>query len=113
MMIDDYRNKLRGAISLTAAAGCVVLLGARSSSGSGGSGTAGGGSSGAKTTATGAPIVMGSLQTLSGPLGTAAAGDPTLISNWVQDVNSHGGINGHPVKISVADDTAGGAKAQG
>jgi branched-chain amino acid transport system substrate-binding protein len=62
--------------------------------------------------ATGVPIVMGSLQTLSGPLGTAAAGDPTLISNWVQDVNSHGGINGHPVKISVADDAGDVTKAQ-
>jgi branched-chain amino acid transport system substrate-binding protein len=55
---------------------------------------------------------MGSLQTLSGPLGTTAAGDPTLISNWVQHVNSQGGINGHPVKITVADDAGDVTKAQ-
>jgi branched-chain amino acid transport system substrate-binding protein len=47
---------------------------------------------------------MGSLQTMSGTYGTNAAGDGTLISNWVQDVNNQGGINGHPVKISVVDD---------
>jgi branched-chain amino acid transport system substrate-binding protein len=49
---------------------------------------------------------------MSGPIGTAAAGDGTLINNWVQDVNNQGGINGHPVKISVVDDGGDVTKAQ-
>jgi branched-chain amino acid transport system substrate-binding protein len=49
---------------------------------------------------------------MSGAIGTTAAGDETLINNWVQDVNSQGGINGHPVKISVVDDGGDVTKAQ-
>ena len=53
---------------------------------------------------TGAPIVLGSVETLTSSLGTFDAISDKAINAWANWVNSHGGINGHPVKIIIRDD---------
>jgi len=63
------------------------------------------GSSSGSASPTGAPIVLGSVESLTSPL----AGNINPISNkaidaWANWVNSHGGINGHPVKVIIEDD---------
>lgn len=52
----------------------------------------------------GAPITIGVVGTLSGPVGAAyAAGPPTLLA-WRRLVNERGGLGGHPVDIIFGDD---------
>ncbi len=87
---------------------CVVgmLLAGCSSSHSG---TVSGGTTGTTSPAggtgslTGAPIEVGSIMAASGPLG-----DPlftTAANAWVKWTNAHGGINGHPVHLTLLDDS--------
>jgi branched-chain amino acid transport system substrate-binding protein len=52
----------------------------------------------------GTPIVLGSVETLTSSLGTFDAISDKAIDAWASWVNSHGGINGHPVKIIIKDD---------
>ncbi len=61
--------------------------------------------------ATGAPLVIGAVASETGP-GTAASADvPTTLRDWQNWVNSHGGINGHAVKVTTADDQTNPAKS--
>jgi branched-chain amino acid transport system substrate-binding protein len=58
---------------------------------------------------TGTPITVGISEPLSGPLqaqGFAADGQACLkgYELWASDVNSHGGLLGHPVKLIVMND---------
>jgi branched-chain amino acid transport system substrate-binding protein len=77
--------------------------------------TACGDDAGAKSqsgsTIKGDPIVIGTIGSYSGvqaaALGKSAAG----IEAWVDQVNSTGGLNGHPVKLIVKDDAGDPAKA--
>jgi branched-chain amino acid transport system substrate-binding protein len=55
---------------------------------------------------TGAPIVLGNVGSYSGPVSSGIEQVPTLLQRWVKDVNSTGGINGHPVKVISQDDAA-------
>lgn len=79
--------------------------------------TAGGTTTASPTTkagpATGEPIVIGSLVQADGPL----AGDLGLqtrlaLDAWAEDLNSHGGIDGRPVKVVIEDDGGQPAVAQ-
>ena len=50
------------------------------------------------------PIVLGSFGVGSGPLGALVAPIPVAIRAWMADVNSRGGLAGHPVKVVLDDD---------
>jgi branched-chain amino acid transport system substrate-binding protein len=58
------------------------------------------------------PIVLGDIATLSGPnvIIPSPSVKPTLQA-WVDYVNAHGGIHGHPVELIVKDDHGSAAQA--
>jgi branched-chain amino acid transport system substrate-binding protein len=68
-------------------------------------------SSATGSTATGTPIVIGSVGTYT--QGTGGFTDPgqPAIEAWASWVNAHGGINGHPVKLIVEDNKGDQAQA--
>src|SRR5581483_794451 len=51
-----------------------------------------------------APIAVGSVATLSGPLGAFTKDYIFSVGVWVKWRNAHGGVNGHPIRHLVADD---------
>jgi branched-chain amino acid transport system substrate-binding protein len=60
---------------------------------------------------TGAPLVLGAVVSQSGP-GTVTSNDvPDTLRDWQNWVNGHGGINGHPVRVTVVDDQTNPAKS--
>jgi len=48
----------------------------------------------------------------AGPLGTISGPAPPAIRAWVADVNSRGGLGGHPVRVIMVDDGGDPARAQ-
>jgi branched-chain amino acid transport system substrate-binding protein len=50
------------------------------------------------------PIKLGQLGLFSGVLGAITSVAPKTMSAWVAYTNAHGGLNGHPIKLIVADD---------
>ena len=54
--------------------------------------------------ATKAPIAVGSVATLSGPLGAFTKDYIFSVGVWVKYRNNRGGINGHPIRHLIADD---------
>jgi branched-chain amino acid transport system substrate-binding protein len=66
--------------------------------------TATGASTGGGGSATGTPILVGSVGTYSGPVGGSYLGGDTMLRVWAAWTNDHGGIDGHPVKVFIADD---------
>jgi branched-chain amino acid transport system substrate-binding protein len=62
------------------------------------------GTSRAGTGATGAPIPVGAIGTYSGPLASSFTTAKLSVQVWADELNAHGGINGHPVKLYVEDD---------
>jgi branched-chain amino acid transport system substrate-binding protein len=73
-----------------------------------------GGTSAATSTAPapeGPPIKLGSLVSASGPQKAVLGGSETVLKAWEQHVNESGGVNGHPVELTVIDDGADPAKA--
>jgi len=54
--------------------------------------------------AKGSPLVIGTICSCSGPLGSGQAGIKPMSSAWVKWTNAHGGVNGHPVKLVFKDD---------
>ena len=54
----------------------------------------------------GAPVRFGSFGQMSGPLGAPFLGMVHAAKAWVADVNTRGGLNGHPVRIKFIDDGA-------
>ncbi len=61
--------------------------------------------------ATGEPISVGAICNCGSPEGTALAQWPTMIEAWTKYTNENGGINGHPVKVKLADDGGDAAKS--
>ena len=57
-------------------------------------------------------IVFGSFGVEAGPLGTISGPAPPAIRAWVADVNSRGGLGGHPVRVIMVDDGGDPARAQ-
>lgn len=57
-------------------------------------------------------IIFGSFGVEAGPLGTISGPAPAAIRAWVADVNSRGGLAGHPVRVILADDGGDPARAQ-
>jgi ABC-type branched-subunit amino acid transport system substrate-binding protein len=70
---------------------------AASASGGASSGTAG-------HAATGSEIAIGVLGTFSGPVGVYVKDLATAVQVWGDWINNNGGLNGHRVKVIVADD---------
>ncbi|MBO0837668.1 MAG: ABC transporter substrate-binding protein [Actinobacteria bacterium] len=84
---------------MTALGSCVLAL-ALAACGSSGSGSGGSsGSSGSKS-----PYIIGSIDSETGPFGSSDGAGAQGIKAWATYVNSHGGINGHPVQVTVKDD---------
>jgi branched-chain amino acid transport system substrate-binding protein len=54
--------------------------------------------------AEGKPVVIGSVGTLSGPVGAAMQGGPRAVRVWAKALNTGGGLGGRPVEVVVADD---------
>jgi branched-chain amino acid transport system substrate-binding protein len=50
------------------------------------------------------PVVIGSVGTLSGPVGAAMQGGPLAVRVWAKALNDRGGLGGRPVQVVVADD---------
>jgi branched-chain amino acid transport system substrate-binding protein len=51
-------------------------------------------------------IVLGSFGTGSGPIGAQVAAIPPAVRAWLADVNTRGGLGGHPVRVVFGDDRA-------
>ncbi|MCA1845667.1 MAG: ABC transporter substrate-binding protein, partial [Actinobacteria bacterium] len=52
------------------------------------------------------PVVIGNVGTYTGPAGSSLADQPVGVQMWARWINDRGGVNGHPVKVVVADDGA-------
>lgn len=52
----------------------------------------------------GSPVAVGWIGTQSGTVGAIGKGMPAAVRAWVQDANTRGGLNGHPVKLIMVDD---------
>ena len=106
----------KGAASTGSAAAAGGATGAKTAAGAtgGGAGTAAAAKGSATPGAGGAavqagpankaPIAVGSVATLSGPLGAFTKDYIFSIGVWVKWKNAHGGVNGHPVRHLIADD---------
>jgi branched-chain amino acid transport system substrate-binding protein len=60
---------------------------------------------------TGAPIKVGGMTSSTGAQAAVLGGTDTVLKAWADHVNNTGGINGHPVNITVLDDGGDPAKA--
>jgi branched-chain amino acid transport system substrate-binding protein len=67
---------------------------------------AAGGGSGAAVQKGSGDVVIGSVSTLSGPVGGTLASGPRAVQAWVAAVNAKGGVNGRRIKMLMADDGA-------
>jgi branched-chain amino acid transport system substrate-binding protein len=61
---------------------------------------------------TGAPIVVGTIGSYSGPQSASLGAVDETMQAWAKAVNAANGINGHPVKLVVEDDQGNPTKAQ-
>ena len=90
---------------ITALAGSCVLSLVVAACGSSGSSTAGSaGISGSSQSASKSPYVIGSIVSETGAFGSSDGAGAAGIMAWAAYVNGHGGINGHPVELTVKDD---------
>jgi branched-chain amino acid transport system substrate-binding protein len=60
----------------------------------------------------GSEIVVGSFGAESGILGAVTGPAPPALRAWAAAVNAAGGVNGHPVRLVMADDNADPARTQ-
>jgi branched-chain amino acid transport system substrate-binding protein len=104
-----------GAAGLTGASGSGGGAGGASGGGGGGSGGGGAhgavqgvhpvlGGGGACGPATGSPVTLGNVSTLSGVLGLLFSPVVPALQAFTKAVNSCGGLNGHLVRLIVGDD---------
>src|SRR5262245_10868537 len=87
------------------AAGCLVLsaCGGNSDSGSSSSGNDTGSADSSGPALTGDPIKIGYVASMSGPQATNGLGAKAVAHAWQEYTNSHGGVLGHPVDITMVD----------
>jgi branched-chain amino acid transport system substrate-binding protein len=103
----------------TATAGSASASGApaggapgEAAAGSGAGSGSGAGPKAAQAAVKRSEIVFGSFGVEAGPLGTISGPAAPAIRAWVADVNSRGGLAGHPVRVILADDGGDPARAQ-
>jgi branched-chain amino acid transport system substrate-binding protein len=89
-------KRMRGGLAVLSVGTLTLALGVFGSSSAYGSS-----SSGSKPTGT--TLTFGVISSESGASGNNTDG-PVTVSRWEKYINSHGGINGHPVKVIVDDD---------
>jgi len=82
----------------------------RASSGTASGSAASSGSTAAGSAATGTPYPLGVISSDTG-IGGSSSDVSTPVHDWVNYTNSHGGINGHPVKLMYFDDGDSAARA--
>ena len=63
-----------------------------------------GGSAGGAASSSGSTIALGNVGTYSGVIGAVFSGAQQTMGVWQAYVNSHGGLNGHPVHVYIEDD---------
>ncbi len=68
--------------------------------------TTGSTSASSSAQATGAPIKIGMVCSCSGPFGANIIPVRDVYQAWVKSVNASGGLEGHPVQLTVEDDAA-------
>src|SRR5581483_10389222 len=51
-----------------------------------------------------APIVIGSVGWLSGPVGSVTKGSVEAVEVWAKWINDNGGLDGHPIVHIAGDD---------
>jgi branched-chain amino acid transport system substrate-binding protein len=73
--------------------------------------SSGGSAVNAGNTPPGKPIVIGSVCSCSGPQSASLANSKSVLEAWAAYINNRGGINGHPVQITVLDDGGDAAKS--
>jgi branched-chain amino acid transport system substrate-binding protein len=64
------------------------------------------------TAATGTPIKIGTLGSYTGPQASSLGAMDDTMQAWVKWTNAHGGVNGHPVVLTLYDDANDPAKAK-
>src|SRR3954464_13442860 len=64
------------------------------------------------TAATGAPIKIGTLGSYTGAQASSLGAMDDTMQAWVKWTNAHGGVNGHPVELTLYDDASDPAKAK-
>lgn len=94
---------------ITLAVALIALLAGCGSSESDGTSSAANAKAPANATApassvSGTPITVGFVCSCTGPLAKAIGRSPEVIQAWEKWTNANGGLNGHPVKVIVADD---------
>lgn len=62
--------------------------------------------------ATGTPIRIGTLGSYTGPQAASLGAMDDTMQAWVKWTNAHGGVNGHPVELTLYDDATDPAKAK-
>ncbi len=80
------------------------------SSGAASGGTASPGTTAAGSPATGTPYALGVISSDTG-VGGSSSDVSSTVHDWVNYTNSHGGINGHPIKLMYFDDGDSAARA--
>jgi branched-chain amino acid transport system substrate-binding protein len=93
-------------IIAVAATGCGSSSSSNSDSNSGSPGSVA-----SATKLKGKPIVIGSVGSFTGPQAPALGAVDETLNAWSAWTNANGGINGHPVKLLVADDGSNPARA--
>ena len=88
-------------LAIAALAIAVTACSSGSSTGTGGA-TSSGPSAAARLS--GAPLVIGSICSCSGPEAPSIGGVSQTLQAWQSYTNASGGINGHPVKLIIMDD---------
>jgi branched-chain amino acid transport system substrate-binding protein len=99
----DAREPLRGRLMRLIAALVAVSLAAAACSSSPGSSAP---SAASGSAAKGTPIKIGLICSCSGAFGTNIEAGAQAAQAWAKTVNASGGINGHPVDLTVDDDTS-------
>jgi ABC-type branched-subunit amino acid transport system substrate-binding protein len=89
----------------SAAAGAVLVVGLAAGCGSGGGGSGGGSAS--------SPITICEIAASTGPFATLGGNDELGATAWAKLVNSHGGVQGHQVKLVPENDASDPATAAG
>jgi branched-chain amino acid transport system substrate-binding protein len=96
------QNSAPGAVRAEAQADTSAPGPARSDAGPGAAGAA----TGAAASSTGdhTPIPIGSVSTLTGIVGEGYINGMKALRAWVSDVNTRGGVAGHPIRLFAVDD---------
>jgi branched-chain amino acid transport system substrate-binding protein len=98
------RKPTRRWLAAVSVAVATALAAAACSSSASPSSTTTGTSAPSSTGLSGSAYVIGNIGNYSGPYAPDSVGARDAMQAWEEYTNSHGGINGHPVKVVIMDD---------